>query len=247
MDVGSPSSSRTRRHPRWRGRASTLIELLVVIAVLAILASLLLPAIASARQKARSMRCLSNVKQWTLAVALYVQDYDEFFRYEGRFAPLGHPSNSNAWFNLLARDVVGEIALADRAAAGWVPLPTSSTIFSCPSGTNPPATTNSGYGYFMYGFNNRLDPNESTSWGKRDPHGQRAFQMGDVLRPSVTPVFTENSEGAFPSTGGRYTAARHRWEPARWAGRNWSCSWPAVTDGLRPGLRCFGAAPVRGR
>lgn len=55
----------------------TLIELLVVIAIIAILAAILFPVFARAREKARQTSCLSNVKQIMLGVLMYVQDYDE--------------------------------------------------------------------------------------------------------------------------------------------------------------------------
>ena len=55
----------------------TLIELLVVIAIIAILAAILFPVFARAREKARQSSCLSNVKQLQLAIMQYVQDYDE--------------------------------------------------------------------------------------------------------------------------------------------------------------------------
>jgi prepilin-type N-terminal cleavage/methylation domain-containing protein/prepilin-type processing-associated H-X9-DG protein len=58
-------------------RGFTLIELLVVIAIIAILAAILFPVFARAREKARQSSCLSNVKQINLAVNMYVQDYDE--------------------------------------------------------------------------------------------------------------------------------------------------------------------------
>jgi len=58
-------------------RAFTLIELLVVIAIIAILAAILFPVFARAREKARQASCLSNVKQTTLATMMYAQDYDE--------------------------------------------------------------------------------------------------------------------------------------------------------------------------
>ena len=57
----------------------TLIELLVVIAIIAILAAILFPVFAQAREKARQTSCLSNTKQISLAHMMYVQDYDEIF------------------------------------------------------------------------------------------------------------------------------------------------------------------------
>ena len=58
-------------------RGFTLIELLVVIAIIAILAAILFPVFAQAREKARQAACLSNCKQMALAVQQYTQDYDE--------------------------------------------------------------------------------------------------------------------------------------------------------------------------
>jgi prepilin-type N-terminal cleavage/methylation domain-containing protein/prepilin-type processing-associated H-X9-DG protein len=63
--------------PRKTTQAFTLIELLIVIAIIAILAAILFPVFARAREKARQMSCLSNQKQNTLACLMYAQDYDE--------------------------------------------------------------------------------------------------------------------------------------------------------------------------
>ena len=70
------NSGRMRPTRRPQG-AFTLIELLVVIAIIAILAAILFPVFAQAREKARQTSCLSNLKQMTLGYFMYAQDYDE--------------------------------------------------------------------------------------------------------------------------------------------------------------------------
>src|SRR6202051_4392050 len=67
----------TMMSARGRKDGFTLIELLVVIAIIAILAAILFPVFAQAREKARTISCLSNVKQTALGATMYVQDNDE--------------------------------------------------------------------------------------------------------------------------------------------------------------------------
>src|ERR1043166_8631116 len=64
---------------RQRRSGFTLIELLVVIAIIAILAAILFPVFAQARENARQATCISNLKQLGTAATMYAQDYDESF------------------------------------------------------------------------------------------------------------------------------------------------------------------------
>jgi len=92
----------------------TLIELLVVIAIIAILAAILFPVFARAREKARQTSCLSNVKQIGTAIMMYVQDYDEMMMY-------GHDNTSGYWWS---------------ANGFLMPYVKNTQIFLCPSQPN---------------------------------------------------------------------------------------------------------------
>lgn len=87
---------RRRTSSRKFGSAFTLIELLVVIAIIAILAAILFPVFAQAREKARQTSCLSNMKQLALGNLMYSQDYDEVF-------PTGLQQSwwDNTWYRIV--------------------------------------------------------------------------------------------------------------------------------------------------
>lgn len=79
-------------------RGFTLIELLVVIAIIAILASILFPVFAKAREKARQSSCLSNTKQLAVGLLSYAQDYDESFPIEDFvYAGTGNDAGDGSW------------------------------------------------------------------------------------------------------------------------------------------------------
>src|SRR2546429_6022121 len=110
-----------RLSARSAGRGFTLIELLVVIAIIAILAAILFPVFAQAREKARQTACLSNVKQIGTALNMYSQDYDEQFP-SGRY----DPSNPNG-------------ADYGKGWAGQVyPEIKNTQIFRCPDDSTAP-------------------------------------------------------------------------------------------------------------
>src|SRR5258708_11529214 len=101
---------------RSRRPAFTLIELLVVIAIIAILAAILFPVFAQAREKARQATCLSNMKQLGLAQSMYTQDYDETFPKAYNLFPDG---TEYPWYLEIQ------------------PYTKNTAIFRCPSDRNP--------------------------------------------------------------------------------------------------------------
>ncbi len=110
------------RSPRRRG--FTLIELLVVIAIIAILAAILFPVFAQAREKARAISCLSNLKQMSLGISMYVTDNEYYPVYS-----YASPSNER-WHTILQ------------------PYVKNTQVFVCPSSAfQRYHFRNMGYGY----------------------------------------------------------------------------------------------------
>ena len=83
-----------------RRKGFTLIELLVVIAIIAILAAILFPVFARARENARKSTCQSNLKQIGIGVAMYAQDYDQTYTKAWYFGCVNNPSAPN-WRDVL--------------------------------------------------------------------------------------------------------------------------------------------------
>jgi prepilin-type N-terminal cleavage/methylation domain-containing protein len=94
---------------RQTRRAFTLIELLVVIAIIAILAAMLLPALAKAKDKAKQIACTSSLRQWGIALQMYVTDNNDGIPRDGMNSGgtygAGDSQQPNAWFNLLPQYV----------------------------------------------------------------------------------------------------------------------------------------------
>ena len=137
---------------RRSSRAFTLIELLVVMAIIAILAAILFPVFAQAREKARQTACLSNCKQIALAFQMYQQDYDGQFTWQGP-----HLGDDN--FDFMAPGA------RPTWGAGLMPYIKSPKIYICPSAQPSifdkkypwgPATDLSASSYFMNGCFNGI-------------------------------------------------------------------------------------------
>ncbi len=132
-----------RTSPRRPGAGFTLIELLVVIAIIAILAAILFPVFAKAREKARQIACASNLKQISLGLLQYTQDNDETL-------PQCYHGNINT------SDTTGDYKWMDAI----YPYVKSTAVFNCPDDPFPGGTVGparyqyeSGTNYGSYAIN----------------------------------------------------------------------------------------------
>ncbi len=178
-------------------RGFTLIELLVVIAIIAILAGMLLPAVARARDRGRQAACFSNLRQLGLAVRLYADDNgDEFPRSQHSAFSQGQLT----WGRALAPN------LGAAAPANWTNLLTG--VYHCASDqrTTP----------WSYGFNVYFELGPDDDYAGRPQTWRR---VSSVPNPVATILFAENASSAdhimpnfwvSPQDGVDAASVRHR-------------------------------------
>jgi prepilin-type N-terminal cleavage/methylation domain-containing protein/prepilin-type processing-associated H-X9-DG protein len=172
----------------------TLIELLVVIAIIAILAAILFPVFAQAREKARQTSCISNLKQIGLATMQYEQDYDE--TYPDGWAPDGGSGTYNGitmWRNTLkpywgggqVYNLSSEL-YSQQAAAEWG----KPNIISCPD-----APTNAAYGPSSYGYNTQtMTVGWNDALGGNSPMQYNGKAAAALLAPAHTVAYCDAAE-----------------------------------------------------
>jgi prepilin-type N-terminal cleavage/methylation domain-containing protein/prepilin-type processing-associated H-X9-DG protein len=216
---------------RARGRrAFTLVELLVVIAVIAILAALLLPALARAKQKARGIQCLNNLKQWVYALSMY-KDEDEngLIPREGQrrdghvrqdsWATVRDPANKDVWYNALPPLLGNHRTAASYASSlsGERPKFYEDKLFHCPTARFRPGAGLDNDAFFSLAMNSKLiqAPTQSPHYSVRfetilAPSDTVAFLDARVnpLEPKVHPNQLDSDLGQ-PSASASRFAARH--------------------------------------
>ncbi len=154
----------------------TLIELLVVIAIIAILAAILFPVFARARERARQTSCLSNIRQMATALMMYVQDYDEMFPHRANTTehddvehPDGSTSNRIRWYRAI------------------YPYVNNVDIFTCPSARGL-AWDGGCTSYIGYGYNRGFCYHTSPP----------PISLADVEYPSETVVLADTGYAPSP-------------------------------------------------
>ncbi len=170
--------------PVARRRAFTLIELLVVIASIAILAAMLLPALAKAREKTCSTQCVGNLRQWGLAYGMYADDNNDYLPRRGQgvqvLAQINRPDD---WFNALPV-YFGLLAFQVMVTNNVKPAAHTQSVFICPTADDPGGT------YFLpYGMNMNLSP-----WNL-----PLATKFSDVVLPACV-VTMADAPGPYAST-----------------------------------------------
>ena len=194
-----------------RSHGFTLIELLVVIAIIAILAAMLLPALSKAKEKATGVHCLSNLKQWSLAQNMYVDDNNQFMpTTKIPNGTPGFPGNEDspnwlditdveffnrqngtsygrsAWFNALPSYIHTEPLYTVAVAGTQNQYNQGKNIFHCPRASGWPLdpSLSSDRAMFAYGINSkRSDPNDPTA---------TPLKFTSIVHSSALVAFSDN-------------------------------------------------------
>ena len=169
---------------RARSAGFTLTELLVVIGIIAVLAGLVFVVSRSVRERTDSARCLSNLRQWQVALVAFAGDHDGETPRRGQgVRPVTNTARPEDWFNALP-PYAGLPSYAALAQRGDRIKPGDGTIFACPSSKDTHAQC-----FLPYAMNMNISPTD-----RAHPH-----RLAEIVNPSRL-VFLADAPGPYSST-----------------------------------------------
>jgi prepilin-type processing-associated H-X9-DG protein len=174
--------------------AFTFAQTLVISSVGILLAGLLLPSLDDAKQKLQATQCLSNMRQWGMAIGMYCNDYQDYMPFDGLATDITQGFSLVAWYNVLPH-YINQPPLKDLYSSSPpnIPLPGSRSIYICPSAPAISYTPTAAKPYFSYAMN-RCNVGLS---GRRYPRSKSAL-------PAQVILLSESENDEYPFTDGYY-------------------------------------------
>jgi prepilin-type processing-associated H-X9-DG protein len=194
-----------------RHHAFTVTEMLVLIPVLALVGALLLASLGDAKQTLQAAACLSNMRQWGLAMEMYCNDYHDYMPYEGSsLSAIDTGFNLGAWFNILPH-YINQPPLKDLydSSPPNIPLPGQRSIHVCPSAPAIPYTPTTSNPYFSYAMNLAI----TGLAGRTNPRSLAAL-------PGKVIFLSESENNRFPITDGFFIGTPGTSPPRHLGGNN---------------------------
>jgi prepilin-type N-terminal cleavage/methylation domain-containing protein/prepilin-type processing-associated H-X9-DG protein len=223
-----------------RRRAFTLIELLVVIAIIAILASILLPVFAQAREKARAITCTNNLKQIGTATMMYVQDFDEHYPAGWGMDPVdcswSSPNNGRQIWRMALQPYIQKYNQTQNPYDGNQ----GQGILTCPDFMGFPTA----YGYntdsMVTGWQTFSQPAACSGMG-----GSIGAALAQLKQPANLIMYADGnnvSSGGDPNfrDGCQNQPGPYAYDPTLWGDNNWGDDWDFATPGISSTDFCNG-------